>query len=270
MVKPTRRRRVPQPSRLSQPRALLGENEFCGTQTLADHIASFKGALTAQQLSELLSISAVTVFKIAKRGPLPSFRVGSCVRFCPRTVADWLRTRGGSGHGRLAHSAVHLGDSIREKLSGATSLADCLQRAARVLSSVRGQSRINWTRVYLSGFRDTLSRFESQSPALRQVKLSHFRSSLRSRRAKESPNGVPRSVSERGQAPSPSASEPGTGPSWLIDLDQHLAMLLTGNLLFWSKNGTDQTLRRKSSNLCLPNTVNQKWWASLRWKRLRL
>lgn len=65
------------------------------TETLADQIASFNGALTARQLSELLSISAITIYKMAKRGTLPSFRVAGCVRFCPRTVARWLRDHGG-------------------------------------------------------------------------------------------------------------------------------------------------------------------------------
>ena len=43
-------------------------NEPSNAKTLADQIASYRGALTARQLSELLSISAVTIFKIAKRG----------------------------------------------------------------------------------------------------------------------------------------------------------------------------------------------------------
>jgi hypothetical protein len=58
-------------------------------------VESFRGALTARQWSEVLSISAVTIFKLAERGTLQPFRVGSCARFRPRSVADWLRTRGG-------------------------------------------------------------------------------------------------------------------------------------------------------------------------------
>jgi excisionase family DNA binding protein len=63
--------------------------------TLADQIASFKGALTARQLSKILSISVITIYKLATRGALPSVRIGGCVRFCPTTVARWLRERGG-------------------------------------------------------------------------------------------------------------------------------------------------------------------------------
>src|SRR4029077_1186113 len=64
-------------------------------KTLADQIAEFEGALTARQLSELLSVSALTVFKMAKSARLPSFRIGASVRFCPATIARWLRERGG-------------------------------------------------------------------------------------------------------------------------------------------------------------------------------
>jgi excisionase family DNA binding protein len=63
--------------------------------TIADQIESFKGALTARQLSELLSISAVSVFKMAKSGRIPCLRIGASVRFCPATIARWLRERGG-------------------------------------------------------------------------------------------------------------------------------------------------------------------------------
>jgi len=95
LTRPARQRRVPQPSRLSRLQVIACRSEPSSTETLADQIAAFEGALTARQLSELLSISAVTIFKMAKRGALPSLRIGGCVRFCPRTVARWLRERGG-------------------------------------------------------------------------------------------------------------------------------------------------------------------------------
>ena len=58
------------------------------TQTIAQNV---KGALTAKQLSAMLNISPKTVFKLAKAGRIPSFRVGSAVRFDARHVIDWLR-----------------------------------------------------------------------------------------------------------------------------------------------------------------------------------
>jgi excisionase family DNA binding protein len=51
----------------------------------------FLNALTAEDLSKLLSMSKVTIFKQAAAGRIPSFRIGTCVRFDPRAVANWLR-----------------------------------------------------------------------------------------------------------------------------------------------------------------------------------
>lgn len=59
--------------------------------TLAEQIERIEGAMTADQLAKLVGISKVTIFKMAKAGRIPSFRVGTCVRFDPRKVADWLR-----------------------------------------------------------------------------------------------------------------------------------------------------------------------------------
>jgi excisionase family DNA binding protein len=50
-------------------------------------------ALTAEELASLLAVSKVTIFKQAKAGRIPCFRIGTCVRFDPRAVANWLRQR---------------------------------------------------------------------------------------------------------------------------------------------------------------------------------
>jgi excisionase family DNA binding protein len=59
--------------------------------SLADRIERIGRALTANELAEMLTVSKITVFKQAKAGRIPSFRVGTCVRFDPRSVAQWLR-----------------------------------------------------------------------------------------------------------------------------------------------------------------------------------
>ena len=62
------------------------------TLTVTKKIArDVKGALTAKQLAAMLNISPKTVFKLAKAGRIPSFRVGSAVRFDARHIIDWLR-----------------------------------------------------------------------------------------------------------------------------------------------------------------------------------
>jgi excisionase family DNA binding protein len=68
------------------------EQAEIGTLTLTKKIArGAKGALTAKQLAEMLNISRKTVFKLAKAGRVPSFRIGTAVRFDARLVIDWLR-----------------------------------------------------------------------------------------------------------------------------------------------------------------------------------
>ena len=59
--------------------------------SLPDRIEQYGHALTAGKLAELLAVSRITVFKLAKAGRIPCFRVGTCVRFDPKIVAAWLR-----------------------------------------------------------------------------------------------------------------------------------------------------------------------------------
>jgi len=61
--------------------------------SIADQIEKIGRALTAEELSKLLSVSKVTIFKHAAAGRIPSFRVGTCVRFDPKAVANWLRSQ---------------------------------------------------------------------------------------------------------------------------------------------------------------------------------
>ena len=61
--------------------------------SLAERIERMEGALTAEQLAKLLNVSEITVYKQAKAGRIPSFRIGTCVRFDPRVLAGWLRER---------------------------------------------------------------------------------------------------------------------------------------------------------------------------------
>jgi excisionase family DNA binding protein len=63
------------------------------TLSLADQIGRRESALTAEELAKTLNVSKVTVFKQAKAGRIPSFRIGTCVRFDPRSVAQWLRSQ---------------------------------------------------------------------------------------------------------------------------------------------------------------------------------
>jgi excisionase family DNA binding protein len=59
--------------------------------SLPEQIERIPHALTAAELAQWLAVSRITVFKLAKAGRIPSFRIGTCVRFDPRAVATWLR-----------------------------------------------------------------------------------------------------------------------------------------------------------------------------------
>lgn len=62
--------------------------------SIAEQIEQIGRALTAEDLSRLLSISKVAVYKYAAEGKIPSFRIGMALRFDPHSVATWLRTKG--------------------------------------------------------------------------------------------------------------------------------------------------------------------------------
>jgi excisionase family DNA binding protein len=60
---------------------------------LADHIAAMQQALTVEQMAALLQCSKKALYKMVRRGNLPSFQVGSMIRFDPEITAQWLRSR---------------------------------------------------------------------------------------------------------------------------------------------------------------------------------
>jgi len=62
-----------------------------GGLSLADRIERMERALNAKELASFLNVSRITIFKQAKAGRIPSFRIGTCVRFDPRAVSQWLR-----------------------------------------------------------------------------------------------------------------------------------------------------------------------------------
>jgi excisionase family DNA binding protein len=58
--------------------------------TLVQRLNRIERPVDASALAELLGVSAVTVYKLAKKGAIPSFRIATAVRFDTRLVARWL------------------------------------------------------------------------------------------------------------------------------------------------------------------------------------
>lgn len=48
-------------------------------------------AMRVRELATLLNVSPMTIYRQAKSGGIPSFRVGSSLRFDPKVIARWLR-----------------------------------------------------------------------------------------------------------------------------------------------------------------------------------
>lgn len=59
--------------------------------SLAERIERIGHAVTAEDIARILNISRITIFKHAAAGRIPSFRIGTSVRFDPRSIAQWLR-----------------------------------------------------------------------------------------------------------------------------------------------------------------------------------
>ena len=67
------------------------QNSTAEPMSLPDRIERIGRALTADELASMLTVSRITIFKQAKAGRIPSFRIGTCVRFDPTSVARWPR-----------------------------------------------------------------------------------------------------------------------------------------------------------------------------------
>jgi excisionase family DNA binding protein len=63
-------------------------------KSLASRVRGMHGALDADELSKLLGVAKVTILRRAKRGKIPSFRIGTMVRFDPQAISRWLLEQG--------------------------------------------------------------------------------------------------------------------------------------------------------------------------------
>jgi excisionase family DNA binding protein len=59
--------------------------------SLQECLAECRRALTVKDISDLFSIDDETVYEQAKKGTIPSFRIGTAVRFDPKAISDWLK-----------------------------------------------------------------------------------------------------------------------------------------------------------------------------------
>ena len=58
--------------------------------SVKEKIASFGRPLTVPELAEALGMKADTIYRHAKKGTIPNFRLGMSVRFEPRALCEWF------------------------------------------------------------------------------------------------------------------------------------------------------------------------------------
>jgi|HubBroStandDraft_6_1064221.scaffolds.fasta_scaffold808502_2 hypothetical protein len=74
----------------TRPKFLPRRPEFSRNQGLADQIEAIDHAMTTKELAPLLGTSQKNMYKLAKT-TIPSFHLGTSVRYDPHSVAKWLR-----------------------------------------------------------------------------------------------------------------------------------------------------------------------------------
>ncbi|HVB58367.1 MAG TPA: helix-turn-helix domain-containing protein [Candidatus Acidoferrales bacterium] len=61
--------------------------------TIIEIIERKKSAWTAEKLAELLGCTPAHLYQLAKQGRMPSYRLGTMIRFDPVLTAEWLRSK---------------------------------------------------------------------------------------------------------------------------------------------------------------------------------
>lgn len=59
---------------------------------LRDRISLFKRAMTAEEVSELFGVNLRTIYNRARDGEIPSFRIGTAIRFDPKKLLEWYES----------------------------------------------------------------------------------------------------------------------------------------------------------------------------------
>lgn len=67
-------------------------------KSLPDQIERVSHALTAAELAQWLAVSRITIFKLARAGRIPCFRIGTCVRFDPKSGGGVVEEPLTAGH----------------------------------------------------------------------------------------------------------------------------------------------------------------------------
>jgi excisionase family DNA binding protein len=68
-------------------------SEALNEVNIVERIRRSTSALSVKQLALMLGFTSSNIQKQAKRGKIPSYRIGGAVRFDPVCTADWLQSK---------------------------------------------------------------------------------------------------------------------------------------------------------------------------------
>jgi excisionase family DNA binding protein len=71
----------------------LASNSVSGTAKILQTLESKDHALKAGELAKLFGVTRQHIYKLAAANAIPSFRIGTAVRFDPKQVGEWLTRR---------------------------------------------------------------------------------------------------------------------------------------------------------------------------------
>ena len=77
----------------SDPRSQIGPQLNPESESLASLVRRRRRAWTAEELAEVLSLSRKHIYKLAKKGRMPSLRIGGAIRFDPHAIAASLESK---------------------------------------------------------------------------------------------------------------------------------------------------------------------------------
>lgn len=56
-------------------------------------LESWQGQLMAGDVASLFNVTPSTIYRMAAGNRIPSYRIGKCLRFNPKTLAAWLKKK---------------------------------------------------------------------------------------------------------------------------------------------------------------------------------
>ena len=73
----------------------ITDNSTYRLKSIASVLRGRQRAMTADELADMLNMSPITILRKAKKGVIPSFRIGGSVRFDPAAISKWLLSHTG-------------------------------------------------------------------------------------------------------------------------------------------------------------------------------